>query len=328
MQPRAANGQDNVPLTAHTEHLELKVAEKNGDRSYPLSPNGSLQLAQKAGVPVDYYYKMLGEGMADLTAKNVNAWLAKNDGERRLVRILDGNVRALLSDKYRALDNYDLAFQVMDRAKQHQAVVQTSVLSETRMHIKLTVPDYIAEVKQGDRVVPGLYVSNSEVGAGAFTVEPFLWRLVCSNGIVSENALRRIHIGQKLELGELIYKDDTRKAQDDALWKQVRDIIDSTFNRQVLDVLVERMRDSNLVPIEKPREAVEVVAQDLSLGDDAKADLLTYFAKETGTGKENLFGLVNGITRLAQDKNRYDDQIDVERYAGKLLATMATPVAK
>jgi hypothetical protein len=72
-------------------------------------------------------------------------------------------------------------------------------LTEKHMYLKLTVPQYQELVKEGDPVVPGLIVSNSEVGAGAFRVEPFLWRLVCKNGLIGTLRLYQIHLGQKLE---------------------------------------------------------------------------------------------------------------------------------
>jgi hypothetical protein len=257
---------------------------------------------------------MLAEGLIDLTADNVNAWLVRN-ADKRLVRVADGRIRALLSDRYRPMDNYDLAIATMERAKEHEATVQECSLTETRMYVKLVVPHYQEEVKAGDPVVPGLIVSNSEVGDGAFRVEPFVFRLVCRNGAIGMSSLYKVHLGQRLEIGELIYKDDTRKAADDLLWREVRDIIDSTFNREVLKALVAKMRDSQAIPIEKPQEAIEVNAKLLGISDKQKIDLLRYFAKEGDT----LFGLVNGITRLAQDFENYDDKIRLERHAGELL---------
>ena len=45
-------------------------------------------------------------------ATNVNEWF-HNKPERRMIRTLDGQARAFLSDRYRRLDNYDLASTVL-----------------------------------------------------------------------------------------------------------------------------------------------------------------------------------------------------------------------
>jgi hypothetical protein len=301
--------------------LRLEVPDNShGRQTFPLTQHGSLQLADKAGIPREYYEAMLNAGMTDLTAANVNAWLTKNS-DRRLVRIADGKVRALLSDRYRILDNYDLAVLTMQRVKENNATIQQCSLTETRMYIKAVVPHFRESIKAGDDIVPGLVVSNSEVGDGAFRVEPFTFRLVCSNGTIGESKLYQVHLGKRMELGELIYKDDTRKAADEYLWKQVRDVIDSTFNRDVLRLIVDQQRKAMDLPLsedpKKIQEVFDVTAKNLSISDKATNDLFRYFAREGGT---TVFDMVNGITRLAQDfDEKYDERVRLERAAGKLL---------
>jgi hypothetical protein len=304
------NEQPSMPRQLPNQvHLQIK-----NYGSYPLTHHGSLQLADKCGIPRKYYEAMIEAGMANLTAENVNAWLSKQS-DRRLVRIADGRIRALLSDRYRALDNYDLAMLTMERAKGHNATVQRCDLTETRMYLKFVVPHYREEIKAGDPVVPGLVVSNSDVGDGAFRVEPFVFRLVCSNGLIGETSLYKVHLGQRMEIGNLIYRDDTRKAVDEALWKQCRDVIDSTFNREVLRAFIQKLRKAQELPIENPVEVVDVTATELTLSEEKKTDLLRYFSKEGDT----VFGLVQGITQLAQNFEGYEDQVRLERYAGEVL---------
>lgn len=300
--------------------------------SYPLTEWGHLQLAEKTNIPKRYYDAMRGAGLADLVAQNVNAWIARQ-ADKRLVRISDGKVRALLSDRYRVLDNFDLAMMTMERAKEHGAQVLKADLSETRMYVKVVVPEYRQKLEftpqehaahtirraGDDEVIPGLLVSNSEVGSGAFRVEPFLWRTSCSNGLIGEDSLYKVHLGQRMELGELIYSDETRKLEDAALWSKVRDIIDATFDIKMLKVLIERMAASKAITIEKPIEVADVVARNLQLSEDKRNALLAYFVNEGST----LFGLVNGITRLAQDFEDPDEQVRLERTAGEILRTPA-----
>lgn len=322
------------PTEGSRKRLELTVKDFG---HYSLSHWGSLQLADKCGIPRKYYEAMLAAGMVDLTAENVNAWLIKQ-GDRRLVRVADGQIRAILSDRYRVLDNYDLAFLTMERAKEHDAKVQRCDLTETRMYVKLVVPGYAEYLREQGKVdsrhlsdldltkdphVPGLIVSNSEVGDGAFRVEPFVFRLVCSNGLIGETSLYKVHLGQRMEIGELAFKDDTRKALDDALWKQVRDIIDGTFNGEILHQYMNKLRTANIIEIPKPQEAIDATAKNLDLSEERKLDLLRYFAKEGDT----VFGLINGITRLAQDVENYDEQIRMERYAGEVLELKVPTVA-
>lgn len=331
---KAVQTRDGIILTGVQDMPEATgmALDVPGFGTYPLTHHGHQQLAEKTGIPFRYYEAMQGARFYDLVAENVNRWLSVQ-ADRRLVRVADGKVRAVLSDRYRVLDNYDLAMLVMDRAVEHAAIVQASDLTETRMYIKLVVPEYTAKLAfteeekrahtwhgaMDDEVIPGLVVSNSEVGDGAFRVEPFLFRKVCSNGVILEESLYKVHLGSRLEVGELIYSDETRKLADAALWSKVRDIIDATFDEKLLKSVIARMAATKTMPLEKPQEVVDAVVQGLQLSETRKLDLIRYFAKESDT----VFGLVNGITRLAQDFEDTEDQVRLERYAGAILAKPA-----
>jgi len=308
-------------------HLRLDIPDYG---SYPLTRHGHEQLAEKTGIPFRYYERMQGARKYGLLADNVNSWLPF-DHDRRLIRIADGKVRAVLSDRYRVLDNYDLAMLVMERAKEHVAKVLESVLTETRMYIKLVVPEYTAKLDfteeekrdhtwhhaGDDEVIPGLVVSNSEVGDGAFRVEPFLFRSVCSNGVILEEGLYKVHLGSRLELGDLVFTDETRKLADRALWSKVQDIIDATFDEKLLKSVIAKFQATKEMRLEKPQEAFDVVVKDLTLSDEKRDQLLRFFGREGDT----VFGLVNGITRLAQNfPDNPERQVELERYAGSMVS--------
>ncbi len=301
------------PTEQHGIRLHLP-----GDANFPytLTQHAKGQVAEKTGFPLRYWQACEEAGAPGLVAENLNYWF-QHQTDRRLVRIADGRVRALLSDRFRALDNYDLAMTVADRALAHKAQVLQCDLTDTHMAIKLTVPEYRAQVLAGDDVVPGILVTNSEVGAAAFRVEAFVWRLVCKNGLVSERAFHQVHVGAKLELGEVQWQNDTRAFVDGATWRQVRDIVDATFSGQgKFQELLTKLRGATEIPIAKPIQVVDTVARNLSLTEEAKTNLLRYFAVEGDT----VYGLVNGLTRLAQYYEDPVQQIEMERFAGNMLA--------
>jgi hypothetical protein len=220
--------------------------------------------------------------------------------------------------------------------KEHNGQIIDSQLTEQRMYIKALSPeameylDFTPEEKQAhawhnvdkDTLIPGIIVSNSEVGAGAFRVEPLVFRGVCSNTVITTDTLYRIHVGQKLDLG--IYKEETLRANDRLLWSQTRDLIDGTFNKDLLHKAIGQLREAKEIKLAKPIEEVNAVSKDLTLSEEKKLDLLRYFSKEG----ETVFGLVNGITRLAQDMPNYDTRIELERYAGHRLEEALTVPTK
>ncbi len=100
------------------------------------------------------------------------------------------------------------------------------------------------------------------MGASAFRVETFILRKICSNGLIGEHSLKKVHLGkQTLEIGEIDWSDETRELEDKALWAKARDIIRLTFDNSIFSSWVKKMRESTEIAIEKPTKAVNNVAR-------------------------------------------------------------------
>jgi hypothetical protein len=90
----------------------VDIDEQTGVQSYGITELARRQLADKLKIPYAYFERMRTE-QPSLLDRNVNTWLQENDADKRLIRTLDGRVRAVLSDRYRRLDNFDLAENVL-----------------------------------------------------------------------------------------------------------------------------------------------------------------------------------------------------------------------
>jgi hypothetical protein len=97
---------------AGTDELVMRVKEDGttrlefADNSFRIGCFAHSQIAAATEIPERYYNKMLKE-KPDLLTANVNEWFHKKP-TRRMVRTLDGTVRALLSDRYRRIDNMEV----------------------------------------------------------------------------------------------------------------------------------------------------------------------------------------------------------------------------
>lgn len=273
------------------------------------------QLGEKCGIPMPYYRKMMDARRYELLAENVNAWIPSK--ERRLLRILDGKVRAILSDKYRRMDNYDLVYAALDLFEKHGVEVHRCDLTERHMYVKVVKLHEMREIKENDRVVPGIILSNSEVGDGGLKIEPFMLRLLCTNGMIGDSVIRRIHLGERLGVGEY-FSEETQKLEDAALWSKVKDIIDATFDPVIFQEWVDQVKQGTEVQVPSPTKAVTNVAAQFNISEERKNQLLDYFTtKEAPTQ----WGLANAVTRLAKDYEQPEDQVELEK-AGHNLATM------
>ncbi len=296
--------------------LELQTQGRYGMTDY-----AHTQLATYTGIPRRYYTRMRDENR-DLLATNVNTWLSAA-GDRRLVRTLDGDVRALLSNRYRVVDNWEIASVALDELSADMRI-ESCELTPRRMYIKIVNPRLEGEIVRGDVVQSGLVLSNSEVGAGSVQVEPFLYRLVCLNGMIAPTALRRKHVGRAWDVDDGVLhalRDETLRADERAFMLKVRDVIRAAFDELAFRMLLEQARETVGKPIDgDPVKAVESLANTFDLTDDERGGVLRRLFED---GDLSQWGMVNAVTRHSQDVADYERATELERMGGQLAALPA-----
>lgn len=288
------------------------------------------QIAEHLGIPTPYYRRIRGEH-PDLLDRSVNTLLfARPASERRMVRTVDGQARAFLSDRYRRLDNYDLLDAVLpDLMNTPGLRFASAEVTDTRLYLKVVNERLTRDVRVGDTVQMGLVISNSEVGMGSLKVEPFSLRLVCLNGMThTEYGTRRAHVGRNVtELGDgaaRLYTDETLQADDRAFWLKTRDVVRGVLSEATLDRVVEQMRDAAGIRIDgDPVRAVETLAQRHRLNGDEQSGILRHLVEGADL---SLWGLANAVTRHAADALSYDRATELEGLGGQLLALPAPEI--
>jgi len=298
----------------------LVVEEPVGAQSYSLTPLARRHLAAKLKIPYPYFERMR-EDQPELLDSNVNTWLQR-DTDRRMLRTLNGQVRAVLSDRYRRIDNYDVVEQVLPMLSSLPGLSFESIeLTATRMYIKCVTEKLTFEMAPGDIVQAGVTIANSEVGQGKVCVQALLYRLVCRNGlIVPDAALRKTHIGRELgaeEDGVQIYQDDTLEAENKAFFLMVRDAVQAAVSEVTFKQHAARMQRTMGIRLTgDPVQSVEVLAQRYKLNDTERAGVLRHLV--TG-GDLSGYGLVNAVTHYSQEVEDYDRATEFETLGGQLI---------
>lgn len=272
------------------------------------------QIGQHLGIPSKYYEKMRNEN-PELLAQNVNSWF-KKDPKVRMVRTLDGTARAFLSDRYRRIDNYEIAQTVLPViADLGQGVrIESCDITDQRMYIKVVNPRLTTEVTPGDIVQSGLIVTNSEVGLGSMTIQPLVYRLVCSNGmVVNDAATRKYHAGRGNIAAEdfTLYSDETLRADDYALMMKIRDTVKAVVEQTRFDKVVDMMRQAKEAKITSKDipAMVELAGSDFGYTKKEGEGILDYLIRG---GDLSLYGFANSVTRSAQDLESYDRSTAME----------------
>lgn len=319
---------------ADTRSLSVKTSENQSAlsvtleneicNSFGINELAHQQIATRLQIPYRYYNKMRSE-QPTLLDNNINAWL-NHAPERRMVRTLDGNVRAFLSDRYRRLDNLELCDAVLPIIREMKgAQIVSCDITATMLYIKLVNKKLKAEVDVGDVVQAGMVISNSEVGLGSLKVEPLVYRLVCKNGlIVKDLAQKRYHVGKQIDGEEAayeLYSDETIKADDRAFFLKVQDTVRCAADEAKFMLTVNKLK---LAKQEKlgsdPVKTVEMLADRYLLNQNERGSVLRHFIM---AGDNSSYGLLNAVTRASQDIEDYNRATELERLGGELLSTIS-----
>ena len=304
--------------------LALQVTGGSMAAQYGINDIAHRQIGQTLKIPALYYDRMRTE-YPELLAQNVNGWFARTPDTKRMLRTMDGTARALLSDRYRRIDNFEVASAVLPIISgMDGASVESCELTESRMYLKVVNPRVTAEVKKGDIVQAGIIISNSEVGMGSVNVSPLVYRLVCSNGMIAQDgAVRKYHVGRANEGGEdfSIYRNETIEADDKAFLMKLEDSVKAAVDQARFAAIVDKMREATEATMEAKvvPQVVELASKEYGITEAEGKGILGHLI---AGGDLSLYGLANAVTRQAQDVESYDRSTELEATGYKII-TMA-----
>ena len=316
-----------LQMDASGDDVVLRVLDENKDDQIEPLDIGEIahrQIGTHLSIPAKYYAKMLAE-KPELLCANVNSWM-EDSPSKRMLRVLDGKARAFLSNRYLRLDHCEIVSAILPiLGEMPDAQFESCQITEGRLYIKVVNPRLQAEVTPGDIVQSGLIISNSEVGLGSVTVQPLVYRLVCSNGmIVNDAATKRNHIGRANNSDEnfLLYSEKTLKADDHAFLLKIQDTVRAAVDEAQFARVVGMMQEASNAQMNTADVPglVKLASREFGITESEESGVLQHLIED---GNLTLYGLSNAVTRFSQDVESYDRATDLEGIGYNIL-TMPT----
>jgi len=168
------------------------------NETHRLKPIAQMSISNRLGIPFHYLRKC----PPDIQKMNLNHWLAYERNEELFFRFDGDDVRAIFTPRYIPTDNIEVLDKLRSLDYPLDARVQSSIDEDFMM---VNLPDGRQSFTiNGERMTPGISVSNSEVGLASLSIAAFVLRLVCTNGMISRTQVSASyrHISGKI-LSEL-----------------------------------------------------------------------------------------------------------------------------
>lgn len=279
------------------------------------------QLCERTGAPPQYIRKL----PVKLQMACMNHGMRNMDEKHRAgtLRLANGDARAVLSDRYAALDDH-LVLEVMEKT-----LKAAGMLGDVRVRalatgpttaLRLTLPgdDIVVKSPQVNDIVEiGLDLLNGEVGNRAVSICPMTYRLVCLNGMRRadrESVSRLNHVGDPERLKEA-FRDAVPSAI--AASQGLRSRMKKAVDRLVDDLLGEfnGLDAFGLTRSESREVAGDVmIARQVALPADTKA----WGETLRGVTDVTAYDVMNGITHVAQSRP-VDRRLEMEESAARYL---------
>lgn len=289
------------------------------DARFKINEIAHRQFATKLDIPKTFYDE-LPRRAPGLRSTVVNGLLAQ-DKEKRMVRTLDGYARAIVSDRFKPIDNFLVMEAVLPTLKEHKDLVITSLqLSDTRMYMQVIFPKITGEVVVGQPLQYGVNISNSEVGFGSQDVRSFAFVLRCRNGMVGESIMRKYHVGRRAgddEEDYNVYSNEAIMAELKSFQLRLRDVVRHAVTQTAFNQFLLKMKAATkvMIPDEAVESTVENVTKKYSLSQEDGKQILKNLWKDKDTSK---WGLVNAVTALSHTVVDVDKQYEIEKAGNEL----------
>jgi hypothetical protein len=293
---------DSAQMEMVSDGGRAKFQINGKDNAFHITKPCHNQIAERLEIPIRYYSKMEMEA-PDLLIENVNAWLKKMPKDV-FVRGLGDSVRAFLSDKYRVIDHLDVLYCSLNELQAYETEIEDCYISETELNVKVKsnqLKDFVRH--RDDLIIGGLLLTNSETGHRALRIEPRMFRVQCTNGMVIEEfTTRQIHLGN----GD----DET----DEMVYLSIRRSIKELFGS--FGEIIQTLRETTEIKVRNPQRVINNVVENYRLSEDQKEHILMAFGAEPEADK---FGIANAVTRAAQYEESWEKALELERIGGKLI---------
>lgn len=261
------------------------------------------------------YFRNLHKENPEWFAEQFNKHLEKGKSVERKLRILGGQgeqgneslVRGIVSPNYVPFDNIDAlrAFEASTKDRAFDLV--TSRINDRLMFMRFAFLDTERNFGrsfdgQDDKNYVGLDLVNSEVGLTSVISNPSVFRLICTNGMVSKDAEYGFYKQRHIFINPKQVSLDMRQS--------------IVHGVELGEEMLHNMERARQIKIDNP---YELITRHGKKSRFSEKTLRTVREKYDIEPEGNLFSVVNAFTRTATGIKSVQPRLEMEKKASKIM---------
>jgi|TARA_R100000081_G_C4806745_1_gene168098 hypothetical protein len=317
------NLKDITVVGGDQQQMSMEVSTLTKD--FGMTDRSINQLCGKLKIGRQYIQKCLPES-TDLVAHNLNFWINRRDDRELMIRSFDHghnnyDARAILTNRYKRIDCDAVANHCLDKLMDLDVQFKYSYYDGDRMNITAVTPKVEGEVVKGDVVQGGITITNSEVGNGSLMIKPFIYRLVCTNGMVAPQYFNQFYAKH---VGKIII-DPTQDEQWKVTIEKMQAQLELVAKPEVFEENLQKLQQATKERMNS-RQIVQL-AKRQGITDSERAGIFErldhYVGDEFTVSK---YELSNAVTNMANDEEMSDQRARFFQELGGLIVFTNNPM--
>lgn len=286
---------------------------REGDELFAkaMHKNAWEQLASRLNIPPSW---LRDRGNGDdwergMAAQMLNQYAMHGPSMKVTIRAVGGEVRAVLSDRYKALDTVPVFGSFLASAYARGARMYSGAVTDLNSHIEVLMPEVVEVVtdKRTIHIVFGARISTSDFGRGSLEVRGFYIQGACLNGMVRSNGLRQVHLGKRQsDDGGDVFRDNTRQLQLQTVQAEVADVTEHLLGlpyREDTIRLIQRADGMDIADVQQEVKKLKTYGLSEAEIDEVDSILLAGRYEDGVSGPQSAWNIAQGITAMARDKD-------------------------
>lgn len=297
---------ESVSVSGTDIRLEIDGEEQSihvGSRTVPFSEAGAEALSSFTQIPVPFMKRLLSNGAADVAVDLTNTLLARNP-QMVIARIDDTRGLVRLNEPGQKVIDPRGVVDVAMRVLGPDSLVVEQMLSTGEFFFDAFMPtNEYGDKRVKDITRAGLRFSQNIKQNLAPVVAPFMYRLICTNGMQTRSEGLAV---------------DARGGTVDEVLANLEAMAQLAFSRVEKDI--EHFYALRDVPAPNPERILSRMATEHNLSDRMRLRLIDAIPTVLGdSGEASMFDLVNLVTNTANDPEvagRRGNRLAFERFGG------------
>ena len=312
-----------------TQKMQFSISDKKigvvlENDFMKLTPFVIGQLAAKNNIPTRYLRDLAEakENWKQTLACQIMGDHNLNTRDNILLRSYNDTVKGYLTPKYKRFQSSFLYETFSDTVKSVGAEIIDGLVTDSKIFLEALYPTIIPIQTEKNGIVyvaAGVRLQNSDYGNGALELKTFLMNAVCTNGLVTENIFRRIHIGgdisKNVQLSKSTMINDTK-----AHCGYMKDAISQTLSVSNIEKHGTAILRASSTDVDLEKEIIKLPKMGM-LEEEVKEvrSVLLQSREEDGVyGESTAWKYINGITAVARNSESDQRRREIEEISGKL----------